>query len=104
MTSSGLAITGGPVVLPADPVTDLQAATKQYVDTRAGAGLLDAPSDGKSYVRKNGAWVDVSTITAFQMDANGDAIVKFAANIVVRIKSTGLILTKDDIEVFSVSV
>jgi hypothetical protein len=104
VTSSGLAITGGPVVLPADPVTDLQAATKQYVDTRAGAGLLDAPSDGKSYVRKNGAWVDVSTITAFQMDANGDAIVKFAANIVVRIKSTGLILTKDDIEVFSVSV
>ena len=37
-------------------------------------------------------------------DTNGDAIVKFGADIVMRIKPTGLIMTKDDVEVFSVSV
>jgi hypothetical protein len=66
-------------------------------------GIYDAPQDGKQYTRQNGAWVELPT-TPFIFDTNGDAILKFGANIMVRIKTTGLILTKDDIEVFSVSV
>jgi hypothetical protein len=69
----------GPLVLAADPTGNMEAATKQYVDNAIN----------------NLLW---------RTDVNGDAILKFGANIVVRIKSTGLILTKDDIEVFSISV
>jgi hypothetical protein len=73
----------GSLILAADPVVPLEAATKAYVDAQVAAAL---------------------TATAFQMDSNGDAIIKFGAAIVVRIKPTGLILTKDDVEVFSISV
>lgn len=45
----------GPLGLPADPTTALQAATKQYVDSHAG--ISDAPSDGTIYGRKNALWV-----------------------------------------------
>ena len=69
----------GALVLNADPVTALGAATKQYVDNAIAA-------------------------IPFKLDGNGDAIIKFGANIMVRIKPSGLILTKDDVEVFSVSV
>lgn len=65
--------------------------------------FVDAPADGKYYVRRNGTWVAIDA--PFSIDpANGDVILKFGATTVIRIKSTGLILTKDDIEVFSVSV
>ena len=76
----------GPLVLAGAPTVDLQAATKKYVDDALAPLLATAAA------------------TAFQMDVNGDAIIKFGASIVVRIKPAGLILTKDDIEVFSVSV
>jgi len=45
----------GPIVLPADPTTSLQAATKNYVDLHSG-GIADAPSDGSLYGRLNAAW------------------------------------------------
>lgn len=65
--------------------------------------FIDAPLDGKQYVRKNGAWVAVDTPWTIEV-ATGDVILKYGANTVIRIKSTGLILTENDIEVFSVSV
>jgi hypothetical protein len=72
------------------------------------SGISDAPADGKQYVRVNNAWVEVfippPPATPFIFDVNGDAVVKIGTSIVVRIKPSGLILTKDDIEVFSVSV
>jgi hypothetical protein len=54
----------GPLVLPGNPTSDLQAATKKYVDTTFSGQITinDAPSDGTTYGRKNGAWVDTATI------------------------------------------
>jgi hypothetical protein len=54
----------GPLSLSADPATNLQAATKQYVDTKFTSiiAIPDAPSDGTTYGRKNGAWADTSII------------------------------------------
>ena len=75
----------GPLTVLA-PSANMHPATKQYVDDALAPLLATAAA------------------TAFQMDVNGDAIIKFGASIVVRIKPAGLILTKDDIEVFSVSV
>jgi hypothetical protein len=81
--------------------------------------MIDFPSppvldqvftSGSSTFKYDGvAWVSISSepptsTTAFQMDDNGDAIIKFGTDIVVRIKPTGLVLLKDDIELFSVSV
>jgi hypothetical protein len=52
----------GPLVLPADPTSALQAATKQYVDAHAGTGgISEAPSDGKYYTRRNATWADGAT-------------------------------------------
>lgn len=62
----------------------------------------EAPNDGKMYVRQNSGWLAIQQ--PFTYDVNGDAVLKFGSTIVIRIKSTGLILTKDDIEVFSTSV
>jgi hypothetical protein len=73
----------GDLILVHHPVLPMEAATKQYVDD-AVAGM--AP------------------ITPWQVDTNGDAIVRFGTSIVIRVNSTGLIMTKDDVEVFSVSV
>jgi hypothetical protein len=80
--------------LDADLLDGLHASQIQFVD---------APNDGKQYVRKNQAWVAVDTPWTIEV-ATGDVILKYGANTVIRIKSTGLILTEDDIEVFSVSV
>jgi hypothetical protein len=80
--------------LDADLLDGLHASQIQFVD---------APNDGKQYVRKNLAWVAVDTPWSIEV-ATGDVILKYGANTVIRIKSTGLILTEDDIEVFSVSV
>ena len=68
ITANYLSKTGGiltgQLTLAADPVTDLQAATRQYVD-RKGTGLPDAPSDTHIYARQNGAWSDINpTLTA----------------------------------------
>ena len=41
----------GPVVLPADPTTNLQAATKQYVDSHAGGGMSATPTTTTSVVQ-----------------------------------------------------
>jgi hypothetical protein len=53
----------GALILNADPTLQLGAATKQYVDTHVGGGLADAPSDGSSYGRRNGAWVTILNLT-----------------------------------------
>jgi hypothetical protein len=69
------------------------------------AAVTEPPNDGKSYVRKFQQWQELVFPTVpFVFDTNGDCVCKFGANIVIRIKPTGLILTKDDIEVFSVTV
>ena len=52
----------GPVMLAADPVVALEAATKQYVDAHAG-GINPPPSDGNTYGYKNGAWVILDLAT-----------------------------------------
>ena len=44
-----------------DPVDPLDVATKGYVDNKSG--LIDAPSDGSSYGRRNGAWNPVLPLT-----------------------------------------
>jgi hypothetical protein len=80
-----------------------------WLQIGASGGVPEAPLDGKQYVRQNGAWVEVNVPVLppmpFSFDpANGDAILKFGSSTVVRIKASGLILTKDDVEVFSVSV
>jgi len=49
-----------PILLPADPSSPLQAATKQYVDAASGGSISDVPLDGVSYVRKDRAWAEVS--------------------------------------------
>jgi hypothetical protein len=51
-----------PILLPADPTTALMAATKQYVDSKAGGGSVDevsisATDPGATYE----LWVDTST-------------------------------------------
>jgi hypothetical protein len=51
----------GPLTLAADPTSSLQAATKNYVDLHSG-GIIDAPSDDKSYGRLNAAWSQVLPI------------------------------------------
>lgn len=54
---SGSTMTGA-LILSADPTVALGAATKQYVDAHSGTGgIVDAPSDGTTYGRKNAAWV-----------------------------------------------
>jgi hypothetical protein len=56
-----------PLVLPADPIAPLQAATKQYVDAHAsggGGGIPEAPSDGTLYGRKNAVWSAVPAVPA----------------------------------------
>jgi hypothetical protein len=63
----------GPIVLPADPTSALQAATKQYVDSKPG--FADAASDGKNYLRKNATWVDLATISISNI---ADGVVTFA--------------------------
>jgi len=45
-----------PVYLSRDPVQQLEAATKQYVDENA-SGIPDAPIDNQTYGRDNGTWV-----------------------------------------------
>jgi Chaperone of endosialidase len=50
----------GPLVLPADPTTNLQAATKAYVDTKtASGGIAEAPTDGFTYGRRSSGWVSL---------------------------------------------
>jgi hypothetical protein len=49
--------TTGLLTVRADPTAPLGIATKQYVDSHGG--LADAPSDGVTYGRNNGAWSNV---------------------------------------------
>jgi hypothetical protein len=95
----------------AEAPTDGQTYARRdngWISMGGAVPVNEAPNDGKQYVRKNQAWAEVvfptPPSTPFILDANGDAVVKFGATIVVRIKPSGLILTKDDIEIFSVSV
>jgi hypothetical protein len=69
--------------------------------------FIEAPNDGKLYARRVtagvGVWVEI--FNTFQIEpVTGEVILKFAGTTVLRIKSTGLILTKNDIEIFSTSV
>lgn len=54
----GLVTTGGAVVLPADPTTALQAATKQYVDNAAQAKAATGSGAG-NYSTTSATYVDV---------------------------------------------
>jgi hypothetical protein len=60
-TLTGNLTINGNTTLSADPTLALQAATKQYVDgkTSGQIGIPDAPSDGNTYARLNGAWSNV---------------------------------------------
>lgn len=57
----GSTIFDAPVYLAEDPVDPLGAVTKQYVDAQVAdaEGILDAPSDGNYYGRRNAAWSPV---------------------------------------------
>lgn len=48
----------GPLMLAGDPQSDLQAATKRYVDSVPG-NFVDAPYTGSYYARQFGAWQPV---------------------------------------------
>ena len=52
--ASGVITFNDPVMLSEDPVEDMEAATKAYVDT---TGLREAPIDNTTYGRDNGTWV-----------------------------------------------
>jgi hypothetical protein len=65
--------------------------------------FVDAAADGKYYVRRNNAWVAIDAPWSID-PVTGDILLKFGGTTMIRIKSSGLILTKDDIEVFSTSV
>lgn len=70
----------GDLILVGDPVQDLQAATKQYVDNEiadaiaalppgggpGGGGIPEAPTDGQTYGRDGAVpdWIPVLTLTA----------------------------------------
>jgi hypothetical protein len=57
----------GTVTLPGSPTTTLQAATKGYVDSKAGsAGIPDAPSDSVYYARRNAGWTNAATAAPVQ--------------------------------------
>lgn len=98
------------------PLTGAAAAGVAISDTAPGSpvtGQLWFESDtGRTYIWYNDGnssqWVMIAPggapATPFVADTNGDAVVKFGSNIMVRIKPSGLIMTKDDIEIFSVSV
>jgi hypothetical protein len=58
--ATGVVTFADPVMLEADPLEELEAATKHYVDTRA-AGVTEAPEDGQAYARRSLTW---STITS----------------------------------------
>jgi hypothetical protein len=66
---NGTLTLAGPVVLPADPTTAMQAVTKQYVDQHA-AGLTDAPNDGFAYGRESLAWQRVVPLAGGMMTGN----------------------------------
>jgi hypothetical protein len=55
------------VTLAHDPASALQAATKQYVDnlTQNIIAIPDAPSDGTTYARNNGAWTNTMDAGTF---------------------------------------
>ena len=63
LTMSGSAV----INLAADPTANLQAATKQYVDTKLSGliGIPDAPSDGTFYGRKSGNWSNIIDIGTY---------------------------------------
>jgi hypothetical protein len=65
--------------------------------------FVDATADGKYYVRRNNAWVAIDAPWSID-PGTGDILLKFGGTTMIRIKPSGLILTKDDIEVFSTSV
>ena len=62
----------GLLTLAQDPTSAMDAATKQYVDSRQS--FADAPSDGLTYGRKTGQWVAVLTGTEYLPKANPAAI------------------------------
>jgi hypothetical protein len=67
----------------------------------------EPPNDGKLYVRRTSAGVSswVAIDAPWSVDpANNEVVLRFGANTVIRIKASGLIMTEDDIEVFSTSV
>jgi hypothetical protein len=64
--TGSLTLTSGSLTLAADPTAALHAATKEYVDSKTATlvGVPDAPSDGTTFGRNNGAWsnrIDVGT-------------------------------------------
>lgn len=62
-----------PLSLPADPTNPLEAATKQYVDSKVAAapGFPEAPQDGNAYMRSNAAWSSGGTLTGNLTVASG---------------------------------
>jgi hypothetical protein len=61
----------GILLLAGDPVSPLEAATKEYVDNAVqggGSNIGDAPSNSLSYGRMNNSWIRVLAITGDVMD------------------------------------
>jgi hypothetical protein len=64
--------------------------------------FVDAPSNGKYYVRRNGAWIAIDA--PWTIDSNGDVILNFGAGIKVRIRTDGFIRTASDVQIYSSTV
>ena len=63
-----------PVVLPAGPVADLQAATKKYVDdaiSMVAGGVSEAPTDGQAYLRQSAGWASLASLNLDQTYLDG---------------------------------
>ena len=54
-----LTVTTGALVATGDPSTISTLAVENTLTVGGAAVLTDAPSDGKYYVRKDGAWVEI---------------------------------------------
>jgi hypothetical protein len=62
----------GFLTLSAAPTANLHAATKLYVDGKAGSGLVDAP-DANTYGRKAGAWVPLTLHELLRVSSDGSS-------------------------------
>ena len=67
----------GPIVLNADPTSSLQAATKNYVDTHAGAPSNPVSGASAEYPMVDGSGTTVADVSGIRYALHDSALVTF---------------------------